>query len=117
MTTLVLSSQMNPVVSRHCAEWEDEMGFGPCGAVALARRMQKGWGIVMGYRHRPDQDPFFGWPHYVSRLPDGTLLDETNPLSETDTCFSIDEDAELPPHEIPDVATEQYARWWLEKGL
>ena len=116
MKTETLASDMNPVVEAHYGEWEDEKGYGPCGAVALARRLQHGWPIVVGYRHGQGDDPLMGTAHYVNRLPDGSLLDESNPNPE-DTEYSTEDDAELGPDELPDLADEDAARWWLARSI
>ena len=105
----ILASGIDHNLDRLYEQFEDEFGFGPCGAYAALRREQ-GWGDVAACIARSGHTEF---PHYII-VQDGDIIDLANPLGEPLTYHDIEI---LENNEMPDLCWTGEAINWLRERL
>ena len=89
-------------------EFENEWGFGPCGAYSALKR-EEGWGdVAVCTAHTAGDD--MGFSHYVI-ISDG-IIDMSNPLDEELTYTNIEI---LNADEMPDLVDAEVIDWLRER--
>lgn len=102
----VITSAISDSLAAEYENFENEFGFGPCGAYAALKREQ-GWGQVAICIARAGNTEF---PHYII-VDDDSIIDLANPLGEPLTYTDIDI---LDTNEMPELCQDREAVDWLE---
>jgi len=98
----------NQVMS-HIEDWEEEKGFGPCGAVAALLREQ-GYGQVAACEYDL-HDGAYPFPHFVIVTDTGRIVDISNPFS-GGSYVNLEI---LPDDEMPDLVEDGDIAYWRER--
>lgn len=101
----VLTSTLSDKLAEVYPDFENEFGFGPCGAYAVLKREQ-GWGDVAVCVAEMRDSVF---PHYII-VSDGSIIDLANPLGEP---LYYTEVEILDADEMPELCWDGEAVGWL----
>lgn len=100
---------MKQQVMAHFGEWEEERGFGPCGAVAALLR-ERGYGRV-AFCEYDLHDGTYPFSHFVIVTDKGHIIDITNPFT-GGTHVNVEI---LPDDEMPDLVEDEDVQYWRER--
>lgn len=110
----VLTSSISDSLADVYSEWEDEFGFGPCGAYAALKRSE-GWGkVAYCWAYETAENYYGGFGHYVVIDPQGDIIDLTNPL---EIELQYDDIDILADDELPELVTEVEIEWLRARGV
>ncbi|OGS01166.1 MAG: hypothetical protein A2V88_08780 [Elusimicrobia bacterium RBG_16_66_12] len=98
---------MKAQVMAHYEEWQEEKGFGPCGAVAALLR-ERGYGRIATCD--VDLHDGFPFPHFVIMTDSGRIVDVTNPFEGTYVNIEL-----LDDNEMPDLVQDEDVAYWRER--
>jgi len=104
----ILTSTISDKLDKVFEDFEDEFGFGPCGAFTALKREQ-GWGdVAVCVAHAGDTK----FTHFV--IVDGGIIDLANPLDEPLTFTDLDV---LDADEMPELCNEKTVEWLRQRNV